>query len=85
MVSKARAGKPNLKNEHNGEAIWLASWKAPEWSFTGMIDEVWVFNKGISADTLNDIASKGIEKTMPVSAKDRLTTKWGSLKASSYH
>ncbi|MFP6724565.1 MAG: hypothetical protein VCF25_30500 [Candidatus Poribacteria bacterium] len=50
-----------------------------------MIDEVGVFNKGISADTLNDIASKGIEKTMPVSAKDRLTTKWGSLKASSYH
>ena len=27
-----------------------------------MIDEVGVFNKGISADTLNDIASKGIEK-----------------------
>ena len=46
-----------------------------------MIDEVRVFNKGLSADTLNDISSKGLEKAMSVSAEDRLTTTWGDLKA----
>ena len=46
-----------------------------------MIDEVGVFNKGLSADTLNDISSKGLEKAMSVSTENRFTTTWGDLKA----
>ena len=50
-----------------------------------MIDEIGIFDKGLSADTLNDIPSKGLEEAMSVAAKDRLTTTWGNLKASHYY
>jgi hypothetical protein len=64
--------------DHDGGAIRLASWKDPGWNFKGVIDEVGVFNTGLSANTLNDISSKGLEKAMSVSAEDRLTTTWGT-------
>ena len=81
LVAKTKIGKPDLKNEHDGEAIWLASWKAAGWNFAGVIDEVGIFNTGLSADTLKDISVQGFEKHMSVvSANNRLTTKWGLLK-----
>ena len=81
LVAKTKIGKPDLKNEHDGGAIWLASWKAAGWSFAGVIDEVGIFNTGLSADTLKDISVQGFEKHMSVvSANNRLTTKWGLLK-----
>ena len=81
VVAETKVGKPDLMKDHDGGAIRLASWKDPGWNFKGVIDEVGVFNKGLSADTLNDISSKGLEEAMSVSAEDRLTTTWGDLKA----
>lgn len=81
LVAKTKIGKPDLKNEHDGGSIWLASWKAPGWSFAGVIDEVGIFNTELSADTLKDISAQGFEKHMSaVSTDNRLTTKWGLLK-----
>ena len=81
LVAKTKIGKPDLNNEHDGGSIWLASWKAPGWSFAGVIDEVGIFNTELSADTLKDISAQGFEKHMSaVSIDNRLTTKWGLLK-----
>ena len=81
VVSKTKVGKPDLTNNADGGAIYLAQYKRAGWDYIGVIDEVGIFNKGLSADTLNDISSKGLEEAMSVSAEDRLTTTWGDLKA----
>ena len=62
MVAKTKVGKPDLTNNADGGAIYLAQYKRAGWDYVGVIDEVGVFNKGLSADTLNDISSKDLEK-----------------------
>ena len=81
VVAKTKVGKPDLTNNADGGAIYLAQYKRAGWDYVGVIDEVGVFNKGLSADTLNDISSKGLEKAMSVSTENRFTTTWGDLKA----
>ena len=81
VVGQNRGGKPDLTNNADGGAIYLAQYKRAGWDYVGVIDEVGVLNKGLSADTLNDISSKGLEKAMSVSTENRFTTTWGDLKA----
>ena len=85
VVAKTKVGKPDLTNHADGGAIYLAQYKKAGWDYIGVIDEVGIFNKGLSADTLNDISSKGLEEAMSVSAEDSLTTTWGNLKASHHY
>ena len=85
VVAETKVGKPDLVKEHDGRAIRLASWKDPAWNFIGVIDEVGVFNEGLSANTLQDISSGGLERAMSVSTESKLTTTWAFLKTLSDH
>jgi len=73
--------KPDFTEQHDGGAIWLTRWKgAAGWDFTGVLDEVAIFNTALSEDNLGTIMTEGLEKALWVSAINRLTTTWGDIK-----
>ncbi len=74
-------GKPDFTEQHDGGSIWLTRWKgAAGWDFTGVLDEVAIFNTALSEDDLGTIMTEGLEKALSVSAINRLTTTWGDIK-----
>ncbi len=74
-------GKPDFTEQHDGGSIWLTRWKGgPGWDFTGVLDEVAIFNTALSEDDLGTIMTEGLEKALSVSAINRLTTTWGDIK-----
>ena len=48
--------------------------------YVGMIDEVAIFNRELSADEILDIFQNGILISSPVELKGRLAVLWGGLK-----
>ena len=74
-------GEPDFTEQHDGGSIWLTRWKgAAGWDFTGVLDEVAIFNTALSEDDLGTIMTEGLEKALSVSAINRLTTTWGDIK-----
>jgi len=84
MVSEVAAGNPDITNGSAEGAIYLASWKDPGWDFTGLIDEVGVFNVALSEADIMSIVANGFENVLAgetaVSAEDKLTSTWGEIK-----
>lgn len=81
MVNDLKVGEPDFTNEHDGGSIWLAQWKGGAgWDFTGVIDEVGVFNVALSKDDIKDIMNNGFSYIMKVSPIDKLTTTWAIIK-----
>ena len=80
VVGKADA-KPHAATPaaHQG-SIWLATWKAPNWDFRGVLDDVGVFNTPLEAGDINNIMRNGLEKACAVSPRRKMTVKWGDLK-----
>lgn len=81
QVADINVGQPDLtKNNENG-SIWLARWKRePGWDFSGVLDEVAIFNTALDVDDINDIMTQGLEEALAVSPLGRLTTTWGGIK-----
>ena len=80
-VADLDVGKPTFSQQHDGGSIWLTRWKGGAgWDFTGVLDEVAIFNVALSEDDLNDIMTEGLEKALSVSPTDRLTTTWANMK-----
>ncbi|MDE0424132.1 MAG: LamG domain-containing protein [Candidatus Poribacteria bacterium] len=74
-------GEPDFTAQHDGGSIWLTRWKGgPGWDFSGVLDEVAIFNTALSEDDLNTIMTDGLEKALSVSAINKLTTTWGDIK-----
>lgn len=77
FVGDKAVGKPDVKI---GAEIRLGSWRNPGWDFTGILDEVAVFNAPLSADDLNHIMDQGLEEALSVSPKEKAATTWGRIK-----
>ncbi len=80
-VADLDVGEPDFTEQHDGGSIWLTRWKGgPGWDFSGVLDEVAIFNAALSEDDLNVIMTEGLEKALAVSPIDRLTTTWAHIK-----
>jgi hypothetical protein len=58
----------------------LATWKAPNWDFRGILDDVGVFNTPLKVGDINNIMRDGLEKASAVSPRRKMTVMWGDLK-----
>ncbi|MCG9129121.1 LamG domain-containing protein [Candidatus Poribacteria bacterium] len=77
FVADKDVGKPDDKDNSD---IRLASWRDPGWTFTGVLDEVAVFNTPLADKDLTHIMDNGLEEALSVSSEGKLTTTWGNLK-----
>lgn len=77
FVGEKAVGKPD---EKLGSEIRLGSWRNPGWDFTGVLDEVGVFNKPLSDDDLNSIMKHGLVDALSVSPHEKIATTWGRIK-----
>ena len=80
QVADINAGQPDLTKKYENGSIWLARWKKPGWDFSGVLDEVAIFNTALNVDDINDIMTNGLEDALAVSPLGRLTTTWGNIK-----
>lgn len=74
-------GKPPAIIEIDGSVMVGARHPGLEF-FTGVIDEVYLFNRAISLDEINSIRAGDFT---PVKAADKITTTWGTIKAERQH
>ena len=79
MVQDLKVAKPDFTKNNADGAIWLGTWKAPGWDFTGVLDEVGVFNVALSEDDIKGIMKDGLSPTA-VSPSGKLATTWGEIK-----
>ena len=81
IVADLDVGEPTFTQNNDGGSIWLTRWKGGAgWDFSGVLDEIAIFNVALSEDDLGTIMEKGLEKALDVSPVGRLTTTWGHLK-----
>ena len=81
VVADLDVGKPSFSQQHDKGSIWLTRWKGGAgWDFSGVLDEVAIFNAALSEDDLTTIMEDGLEKALSVSPVGRLTTTWGNIK-----
>ena len=81
VVADLDVGEPSFSQQHDGGSIWLTRWKGGAgWDFSGVLDEIAIFNAALSEDDLTTIMEKGLEKALDVSPVGRLTTTWGNIK-----
>ena len=81
VVADLKVGKPTFTQNNEGGSIWLTRWKGGAgWDFTGVLDEIAIFNTALSEDDLSIVMEDGLEKALAVSPVGRLTTTWGHLK-----
>ena len=81
MVKDIKVGKPDFTKNNDGGSIWLARWKGGAgWDFTGVIDEVGVFDVALTEDDINGIMKDGLSQAA-VSPSGKLTTTWSSVKS----
>ena len=84
MVNEKDVGEADAKPNHTTPphqgSIWLATWKAPGWDFTGVLDEVGVFNTPLSDKELKDIMDNGLEAVSSVSSVGKMAITWGHVK-----
>ncbi len=80
-VADLKVGKPDFSQRHEGGAIWLAQWKGGiGWDFSGVLDEVAVFNVALTEQDLTTVMEDGLEKALAVTSTHKLATTWGALK-----
>jgi hypothetical protein len=82
MVNDIGLGAPDFTKANNEGAIWLAQWKGGAgWDFTGVIDEVGVFNAALSQDDINSIRENGLDSLASVSSAGKMAMTWGYVKS----
>lgn len=77
LVADKEVGKPDEKLDTE---IRFGAWRARNWDFIGVLDEVAVFNVPLSEKDINTIYEDGLEAASDVTALGRLTTTWGTIK-----
>ena len=81
-VNEKAVGKPDKNLNAAGQgALWLGSWKAPGWNYTGVLDEGAIFNVALSEDDIKYIMNIGLEKASSVSNVGKMTATWAGVKA----
>ena len=61
------------------DPVIMATNSRPEW-YSGLLDEVAIFNVGLSKDELKSIMNKGLEDALAIDLSGTLTTTWASIK-----
>ena len=61
-----------------GHELALTSNKRP---FTGLMDDLNVWKRGLTEEEVNAIMNDGVEAFLAVEAQGKLTTTWGRLKS----
>ncbi len=54
------------------------------WDFTGVLDEVGVFNAPLSDSDIKSIMNNGLEETLAVTAAGKLAVTWGHIKKTQF-
>ncbi|MBD3183429.1 hypothetical protein GF312_14115 [Candidatus Poribacteria bacterium] len=84
MVGEKEVGTPDAQSNNAPapyqNAIWLGAWKAPGWDFTGVIDEVAIFNVALSDDEIVSIMNNGISEVLSVESIGKMSVTWGFIK-----
>ena len=81
IVADLDVGEPDFTQQNDGGSIWLTRWKGGAgWDFTGVLDEIAIFNAPLSEEDLNTVMTAGLEGALSVSPTNRLTTTWGNIK-----
>ncbi len=78
-VGEADANPNHTTPPHQG-SIWLATWKVPGWDFTGVLDEVGVFNTLLDDTDIKAIMDDGLEKVSSVSSVGKMAITWSHVK-----
>jgi len=71
----------NSKLSPDGKSVVIGDEKGMSRFFTGIIDEVAIFNKAISEADVNEYMNIGLTKVLSVESKDKLATTWAGLKS----
>ncbi len=83
QVADINVGQPDLTKNNESGSIWLARWKRePGFDFSGVLDEVAIFNTALSEEDLNNVMEEGLEESLAVSVSPlgRLIKTWGDIK-----
>jgi len=56
------------------------TWKAPGWDYTGLMDDVGVFNVALEADDIVNIMENGLDNVSAVSSAGKAAATWGYIK-----
>ena len=76
---KARVGTPIAEDWGNGARVGFnIDNKRP---FTGLMDDLNVWKRGLTEEEVNAIMNDGVEAFLAVEAQGKLTTTWGRLKS----
>ena len=77
-------GELDIENEWGGNPGVLDPARIGDWGqsrqWEGLIDEFIIFNTVLSEDDIQAVMDDGLETTLAVDAKGKLTTTWGNLK-----
>lgn len=76
---KARVGTPIAPDWGNGARVGYNIDNARP--FTGLMDELTVWKRGLTEEEVNGIMNEGVEPFLSVEARGKLATAWGRLKA----
>lgn len=81
MVNEKDVGTPDTGVNGTAQgAMWLGSWKAPGWDFTGVLDEAAVFSVPLSEEDILNIMDNGLEHVTAVSSPGKMAVTWGYVK-----
>lgn len=65
--------------KHNGENFWMGARKSDGLRYTGLLDELRLYNRGLTQDEIeNNMDATGLA----VQPQDKLTLTWGNIKVS---
>jgi hypothetical protein len=86
MVQEKAVAKPDAKPHSatppaNQGSIWMGSWKAAGWDFSGALDEAAVFNTPLSVEDINNVMKNGLQMATAVSIVGKTSITWGTVKA----
>ena len=70
---------------HKGLVLILARiMTKPSYKFSGIVDEIAIFNKAINEDDIPNIMNDGLGKALGIAAVDssgKMTATWGKIKS----
>ena len=58
----------------------IGRWAFGKRYFNGILDEVGIFNKALSEETINELMTNGLEEVLAVAPSGKLAATWGEIK-----
>ena len=82
-VTTPNLGRNSLTDKPLLIGIYLGTGQHGQWGefFSGIIDEVAIFNIALADDDIETIMAKGLEEILGVEPSDKLAAIWATIKA----